>query len=41
MIYNYYMTFNVEEKLGVLLSQPDKHSDFSTLASAGGMVCRP
>ena len=39
MVYNYYMTFNVEDKLGVLLGQPDEHADFGMLASAGGTVC--
>ena len=32
------MTFNVEEKLFALLSKPDEHADFGTLASAGGTV---
>ena len=41
MVYNYYMTFNVEDKLGVLLGQPDEHADFGMLASAGGTVCKP
>ena len=38
MVYNYYMTFNVEDKLYDLLSKPDEHADFGMLASAGGTV---
>ena len=38
MVYNYYMTFNVEDKLSFLLGQPDEHADFGMLASAGGTV---
>ena len=38
MVYNYYMTFNVEDKLYDLLSKPDEHADFGMLANAGGTV---